>query len=57
MIGKRKMNQFIEYLLRPHVLDSALDEGHQAVANDQTRETDARKWCETLAKAMMDEAR
>lgn len=57
MIGKRKMNQFMEYLLRPHVLDSALDEGHQSMANDQTRETDARKWCETLAKAIMDEAR
>ena len=57
MIGKRKMNQFMEYLLRPHVLDSALDEGHQAMANDQMRETDAREWCEALAKDMTDEAR
>ena len=31
-IGKRRMSQFIEDLLRPHVLDSALDDGYRAMA-------------------------
>lgn len=31
-IGKRKMSQFIEDLLRPHVLGHSLDEGYKAMA-------------------------
>ncbi|SER89137.1 hypothetical protein [Giesbergeria anulus] len=27
-VGRRKMSQFIEDLLRPHVLDTALDDGY-----------------------------
>ena len=34
-IGKRKMSQFIEDLLRPHVLDTSLDAGYKAMAADQ----------------------
>ena len=32
-VGARKMSQFIEDLLRPHVLDQALDEGYKAMAD------------------------
>ena len=33
-VGKRRMSQFIEDLLRPHVTDTALDKGYQAMAAD-----------------------
>ena len=56
-IGKRRMSQFIEDLLRPHVLDTSLDEGYKAMAADQEREADAKQWCNALAKDMADETR
>jgi predicted CopG family antitoxin len=56
-IGKRHMSQFIEDLVRPHVMDTSLDEGYQAMASDQARESEAQEWCNALAKDMADEAR
>lgn len=56
-IGKRRMSQFIEDLLRPHVMDTALDDGYRAMAADQEREADAKVWIDALAKDMADEAR
>ncbi len=56
-IGKRRMSQFIEDLLRPHVLDTALDAGYQAMASDTTRETEANEWVDALSKDLADEAR
>ena len=40
-IGKRRMSKFIEDLLKPHVLGSALENGYRAMAQDQAREADA----------------
>ena len=56
-IGKRHMSQFIEELLRPHVMGSALDEGYRAMAADQVRETEALAWCNALSGDMADESR
>lgn len=56
-IRKRRISQFIEDLLRPHVLDSALDAGHRAMADDSARETEAMQWCNAVAADMADEAR
>ena len=56
-IGKRRMSQFIEDLLRPHVLDTALDAGYQAMAADKSREVDATEWINALSKDLADEAR
>ena len=56
-IGKRRMSQFIEDLLRPHVLDTTLDEGYRAMAADAEREAEALVWCNALAKDMVSEAR
>jgi hypothetical protein len=56
-VGKRRMSQFIEDLLRPHVLDTALDDGYRAMAEDVERETQAQGWCNALAKDMDSEAR
>jgi predicted CopG family antitoxin len=56
-IGKRRMSQFIEDLLRPHFMDSSLDEGYKAMNADKEREAEAKEWCNALAKDMADEAR
>jgi hypothetical protein len=56
-IGKRRMSQFIEDLLRPHVLDTALDDGYRAMAADFARESEAQEWCQALSKDMHSEAR
>jgi len=56
-IGKRRMSQFIEDLLRPHVMDTALDEGYGAMAADSAREAEAAAWCNALAGDMADEGR
>ena len=57
MIGRRRMSQFIEDLVRPHVLGSSLDEGYRAMAADTVREAEAQEWCNALAGDMADEAR
>lgn len=56
-VGKRRMSQFIEDLLRPHVLDTSLDEGYRAMATDAEREAQAMQWCNALAGDMADAAR
>jgi predicted CopG family antitoxin len=56
-VGKRRMSQFIEDLLRPHVLDASLDEGYRAMAADKTREAEAQEWSNSLARDMADETR
>jgi hypothetical protein len=56
-IGKRRMSQFIEDLLRPHVLDTALDDGYKAMAADKSREAEAAEWIDALSKDLADEAR
>ena len=56
-VGKRRMSQFIEDLLRPHVVDTSLDDGYRAMANDQARESEAMQWCNALAGDMADAAR
>jgi predicted CopG family antitoxin len=56
-VGKRRMSQFIEDLLRPHVVDTALDEGYRAMAADKAREADAMEWCNSIAGDMADAAR
>lgn len=56
-IGKRQMSQFIEDLLRPHVLDTCLDDGYRAMAADAARELEAHEWCNALAKDMQSETR
>ena len=48
-IGKRRISQFIEDLLRPHVSDTALDAGYRDMAADEVREDEASEWINALA--------
>ena len=56
-VGKRRMSQFIEELLRPHVVDAALNDGYRAMAADKAREVEAMEWCNAIAGDMADAAR
>jgi predicted CopG family antitoxin len=56
-VGKRRISQFIEDLVRPHVLDTSLDDGYRAMAADKEREAEAMEWSNALVKDMLDEAR
>ena len=56
-VGKRRMSQFIEDLVRPHVSGAALDAGYQDMAADQAREADAADWITALAGDSSDETR
>ena len=61
-VGKRRISQFIEDLLRPHVLlphvlGTALDDGYRAMAADAEREANAQAWGNALAKDMVSEPR
>ena len=57
MVGRRRMSQYIEDILRPHVTEAALREGYQAMAADADREAEAQEWCNALSGDMRDEAR
>ena len=41
VVGRGKVSQFLETLARPHVLDTAMDEGYRAMGNDLQREAEA----------------
>ena len=56
-IGKRRVSQFIEDLIRPYVLDASLDDGYRAMAADTVREAEAVEWCNALIKDVSDETR
>ena len=47
VVGKRKISQFIEQLVRPYVLGRALEAGYQAMAADEEREREALEWSTT----------
>lgn len=38
VVGRGKVSQFLESLARPHVLDTALDDGYAAMSRDLDRE-------------------
>lgn len=56
-VGKRRISQFIEDLVRPYVLDTVLDEGYRAMAADKEREAEASEWGHAIIGDMADEAR
>jgi predicted CopG family antitoxin len=46
VIGRRKISQFIEDLVRPHVVDADLDAAYRMMAEDEAREAEAQAWAE-----------
>lgn len=52
VIGRRKISQFIEALVRPHVVHPDLETAYAQMAQDTHREAEALEWIEgTLGEA------
>jgi predicted CopG family antitoxin len=54
-IGRRRISQFIEELVRPHVLQEELSAAYQEMASMEAREKEALEWCEATLGDVSDE--
>jgi predicted CopG family antitoxin len=57
VIGRERISQFIEDLVRPHVLHPDLSEGYRLMAADEAREAEAHEWVEGTCGDVADETR
>lgn len=57
VVGKGKISQFIEVLVRPHVLKQDLESAYEAMAADEMREAEALEWSESTIGDVNNEAR
>ncbi len=57
LIGRGNISQFIEALVRPHVVEADLEAGYRAMAEDKDREAEAVEWSEALIGDITDETR
>jgi len=44
IVGKRKISKFISDVVRPHVVESYLEEGYKAMAADKEYQAEAKEW-------------
>lgn len=56
-VGPRRISQFIEDLVRPHVTGSDLAEEYASMAADEAREAEAAEWSNALISDVADETR
>ena len=54
-VGTKRISKFIETLIKPHMLDTSLDDGYKAMAADREREKEAAEWCDALSGDITDE--
>jgi predicted CopG family antitoxin len=45
-VGQEHISQFIESLLRPHVIGADLEAAYRQMAGDEARESEASEWAE-----------
>jgi predicted CopG family antitoxin len=57
VVGRRHISQFIEDLVRPHVIGPDLERAYQAMAADEAREAEALEWAEATIGDLADAAR
>lgn len=57
VVGPGRISQFIEKLVRPHVLPHELEDAYAQMARDQVREAAAIDWSEALITDTDDETR
>ncbi len=57
VIGRRNISQFIESLVRPHVISAELEAAYQQMAEDEDREAEALEWAEATIGDVADEPR
>ncbi len=57
VVGRQKISQFIETLVRPHVIREDLLTAYRDMAREEERETDALAWAEATVGDVADETR
>ena len=57
VIGRRLISQFIESLVRPHVIGKDWEIGYKWMAEDEAREAEALAWAEATIGDVADETR
>ena len=57
VVGPRRISQFIENLVRPHVTEQDLSAAYAQMAADEAREAEAEEWCNAFLPDLSDEAR
>lgn len=56
-VGPGRISQFIEDLVRPHVIKSDLEKAYKEMAGDEAREREALQWSEGTIGDVADAAR
>ena len=56
-IGPGRISQFIEDLVRPHVIAQELEVAYSEMAQDEQREAEALEWSEATVADVSDEPR
>jgi predicted CopG family antitoxin len=56
-IGRQRISQFIETLVRPHVVAEELESAYREMAADEAREREAAEWAEATIGDVADETR
>jgi len=57
VVGRRRISQFIESLVRPHVIGKDFEVAYQQMAQEEAREAEAFEWAEATALDVADEKR
>jgi len=57
VVGRQKISQFIETLVRPHVLREDLLAAYRDMAGEEEREAEAQAWAEQTLGDVADETR
>lgn len=57
VVGRRRISQFIESLVRPHVIRGDLTDAYREMAEDEAREAEALGWAEEMISDIEDEPR
>ncbi len=57
VVGRRRISQFIESLVRPYVIGKDLEIAYKQMAQEETREAEALDWAEATVGDVADETR
>ena len=57
VVGRRRISQFIESLVRPYVIGKDLKFAYQQMAQEEAREAEALDWAEATVGNLAHEAR
>jgi predicted CopG family antitoxin len=57
VVGRRRISQFIESLVRPHVIGKDLEVAYQQMAQEEAREAEALAWADATVGDIADETR